>query len=136
MSATFNDQVGKIPVLQQLKTHVSVERSFSYALLLFDRAIARIEALEAQLAERESTWLTAREAQWKRENPMGSTPLETLSFQQLEARFDDLSLTIEHDALLASLPLAGHIERDGHPRAVVFVADVRAALIALQKMEG
>lgn len=67
----------KIPLLQQLKTHVAVERNSSFALYLFDRAIARIEELEAALAEREADWLVKREEQWKRENPMGSTPIET-----------------------------------------------------------
>ena len=83
----------KIPLLQQLKTHVAVERNSSFALYLFDRAIARIEELEASLAERESTWRTAREEQWKRENPMGSTPIETLpirEFEKAEAAEDKL----------------------------------------------
>ena len=76
--------MAEIPLLQQLKTHVAVERHSNFALYLFERAIARIEELEAALAERETTWRTKREEQWKRENPMGSTPIETTPIHEDE----------------------------------------------------
>lgn len=120
-------------------------------------------------AEREADWRAKREAQWKRENPMGSTLIETepqkptehtltLQFGRFLSRAEwrevaEQAWKLPHvqglraDAVAAlsapapaenanrlatfdDLPLAGHIERDGHPRAVVFVADVRAALSA------
>lgn len=37
------------------------------------------------LADRESTWCARREAQWKRENPMGSTAISARPVAVLEA---------------------------------------------------
>lgn len=76
----------EIPLLQQLKNHAEVERRFGdeYVQRLCERAIARIEELEASLTGREDDWRAKREAQWKRENPMGSTPIETTPIHEDE----------------------------------------------------
>lgn len=74
----------EIPLLQQLKNRVAAMRNYGFEPHLIDLAIARIEDLEALLAEREADWLAKREEQWKRENPMGSTPIETTPIHEDE----------------------------------------------------
>ena len=78
--------MAEIPLLQQLKNHAEVERRFGdeFVQHLCERAIARIDELEALLTERESTWRAKREEQWKRENPMGSTLIETTPIREDE----------------------------------------------------
>lgn len=49
------------------------------------RLLALLSAALTALDERESTWRTKREAQWKRENPMGSTVINTCPVAVLDA---------------------------------------------------
>lgn len=67
---------------EDLRLRAAIE---SALLRVQAEATARIEELEASLAERESTWRTRRELQWKRENPMGSVAITTRPVAVMDA---------------------------------------------------